>query len=71
MIKYGDRVKDKLNLLVETLIDTIPRKLKAYSIFEESFTKLKNELARRTIVRIGRIKYFLANYEDIFIISFD
>ena len=66
--KYGDGLRDKLNILVVILLDVIPRKLRQMTI-KNLILKIKNVLISKIIMQVNGVKYFIVDSESILIVS--
>jgi FkbM family methyltransferase len=67
-LKYGDCLRDKLNILVVILLDVIPRKLRQTTI-KNLILKIKNVLISKIIMQVNGVKYFIVDPESISIVS--
>jgi FkbM family methyltransferase len=66
--KYGDHLKDKLNIVMILLLDIIPRRLRK-GFLKKLIVKIKNVLISKIIMQVNGVKYFLLDRESILIVS--
>ena len=66
--KYGDHLRDKLNIVMILLLDIIPRRLRK-GFLKKLIVKIKNVLISKIIMQVNGVKYFLLDRESILIVS--
>jgi len=70
LLVYYAEGKGKLNLLVYTLIDIIPRTVRrSHSFLNKFLLRIQNSALKRTILKVKGVKYSLIDYESAFIIT--
>lgn len=64
MVKYGECLKSKLNIIVSTLLELIPRRLK-----QRLFKSLYDVLWKRIVIKVNDVRFIPVDFESICIVS--
>jgi FkbM family methyltransferase len=65
--KYGDHLRDKINIVMILLLDIIPRRIR--QTLKKLIIKIKNVLISKIIMQVNGVKYFIVDSESILIVS--